>query len=137
MGYALTQCSTTTPMTPSEKSFLRDYFNEGQRTKQKMSGAAGADLALEKLRNDPSFSPPYPKRRQIQTFFTDCYRKLKNQTISNDGIALVPNDANLDGEAQSSSDLDRKIKIMILRSLFDLILDHFFRYISIMILIWS
>ena len=110
MGYALTQCSTTTPMTPSEKSFLREYFNEGQRTKQKMSGAAGADLALEKLRNDPSFSPPYPKRRQIQTFFTDCYRKVKNQTITNaDGIALLPIDANIEEEASPEEENDAQL----------------------------
>ena len=57
-GYALKQYSTTTPMNPDEKAFLRNYFNEGQRTKRKFSGAAGAKLALDDLRKDPSFSPP-------------------------------------------------------------------------------
>ena len=108
-GYALMQYSTTSPMKPSEKAFLLDFFNEGQRTKKKLSGAAGATLALDKLRQDPSFSPPYPKVRQIQTYFTQCYRNVKNQTISADGIAIVPNDANLDGEATPEEEEDVRL----------------------------
>merc|ERR1712020_239512 len=92
----------------NEGSF-RNYFNEGQRTKRKFSGAAGAKLALDDLRKDPSFSPPYPKVRQIQTFFTKCYGEVKNATVSNDGIAVVPDDANLDGEATPEEEEDIRL----------------------------
>ena len=108
-GYALTKFQTTTPMSPLEKSFLLEYFNEGQRTKRKMAGAAGAALALEKIRELPTFTPPYPKVGQIQTFFTKCYSAIKNQAINSEGVAVVPTNANLDAETTPEEEMDVRL----------------------------
>ena len=104
MGFALVKYQKTTPLSSAHKAYLRDFFNEGQRTKRKMAGAAAA--ALKNMREDPSFAPPYPLIQQIKTFFSKCYAAIKHQTVNDEGIAVVPIDASLDGEATPEEEID-------------------------------
>ena len=83
-GHALPEKRKNRRFTTAEKEFMRNMFNQGQLTKQKVNGMKTHSDMRKAVDSDGNkmFFPPYLTAEQIDAFFSKCYGEIKNKPIS-------------------------------------------------------